>query len=98
MARCYATQTLAMLTTPEPSVSTHLATFLVVTLHLHALSQVHQTFIDLPSLCQSGSGCLRIPGTLRTCMAISLDQRDAESGLTSQVHDSQRTRAPRSLS
>ena len=47
---------------------TDLVSFVVIALHLQTLSKVHQTFIDLPSLCKRGSGCLCSPCTFRTCL------------------------------
>lgn len=60
---------------------TYLGTFLLVSLHLHALAKVHQRLVDLARLSESGTSSLRIARTLRP----------------SKIHDAQLAARPRSL-
>lgn len=46
-------------------IRTNLAAFLVVTLHLHALPEIHQTLVDLACLGQSCASCLCVSRSFR---------------------------------
>lgn len=44
---------------------TYFAAVLVIRLHLHTLTEIHQGLVDLASFCECGSGRFRIPSSLR---------------------------------
>lgn len=45
----------------------YLISFLVIALHLHALTKVHQTLVDLSCLSKRSPGSLCVPRTLGSC-------------------------------